>query len=152
MKNDEGIKIITKNKKAYFEYIIEEKFEAGISLTGSEVKSLRDGKGNLADSYVLIKGGEAFLLHAHIAQYPPAANLNHEPRRARRLLLHAREIKKLDSKLTQKGLTIIPTMMYFKAGRAKVELAIAKGKKKYDKREAMKRRETARNIERAFRR
>jgi SsrA-binding protein len=137
-KETSGIKIIAKNKKAFFEYHLEDKLEAGISLTGSEVKSLRDGQASLADAYGLIKGGEAFLLHAHIAQYPPSSIFNHEPRRQRKLLLHKKEILKLESKLSQKGLTLVPTMMYFKSGRVKLELALAKGKKQYDKREAIK--------------
>jgi len=147
-----GIKIIAKNKKAFFEYHIDEKFEAGIVLVGSEVKSLRDGRASLSDAYAIIKEGEIFLLHAHIAQYPPSTIYNHEPKRTRKLLMHSNEIAKLNGKLNQKGLTLIPTMLYFKQGRAKVELALAHGKKKYDKREAIKKRETKRTLGRALRR
>jgi SsrA-binding protein len=151
-KDDTGIKIIAKNKKAFFEYFIEEKVEAGIALIGSEVKSLRENQASLSDAYVIIKGGEAFLLHAHIAQYPPSGMFNHEPKRPRKLLLHKKQIRKLDQALAQKGLTIVPTMLYFKKGRAKAEIALAKGKKKYDKRESIKKRESDRNISRSFRR
>lgn len=151
-KSPSDIKVIAKNKKAFFEYHLEEKFEAGIVLSGSEVKSLRDGRASLSDSYAIIKDGEVFLLHAHIAHYPPASGLNHEPKRTRKLLMHAKEIAKLCGKLNQKGLTLIPTMIYFKRGRAKVELALAKGKRKYDKREAIKKRESERETSRALRR
>jgi len=150
-KPQDGIKIITKNKKARFEYAIEETFEAGISLVGSEVKSLRAGKANLVDSYALIRNGELFLLHAHIATYPPSGIFNHDPRRNRKLLMHKREIARLIGKLKQRGLTIVPLMIYFKKGRAKVELALAHGKKKYDKRDTIKKREAGRAISRAMR-
>ena len=151
-KQPSNIKIITKNKKAFFQYHIDEKFEAGISLIGSEVKSLREGRANLVDSYGLIKAGELFLLHAHIAQYQPAGQFNHEPRRTRKLLVHRKELQKIEWKLKQKGLTLIPTMLYFKKGKAKVEIALAHGKKKYDKREAIKKRETKRALGKAMRR
>jgi SsrA-binding protein len=147
-KADTSIKVIAKNKKAFFEYHIEEKIEAGLSLMGSEVKSLRDSKASLSDSYVVIKGGEAYLLHMHIAPYSSASIFNHEPKRPRKLLLHKKQIRKLDAALRQKGLTIVPTMLYFKKGRAKAEIALAKGKKKYDKREAIKKREEKIKIER----
>ncbi len=150
-KNDKtGIKIIAKNKKAFFQYHIDEKIEAGIVLRGSEVKSLRDGRASLADSYAIMKEGEVFLLHTHIAQYPPATHLNHEPMRQRKLLLHAKQIAKLNISLRQKGLTLIPTMIYFKRGRAKVELALAHGKRQYDKRASIKKRETKRDLARAL--
>ena len=146
------IKIIAKNKKAFHEYHLEERFEAGMVLVGSEVKSLRDGRASLSDSYAIISGGEALLLNTHIAQYQPASILNHEPKRTRKLLLKSSEIFKLDGKLNQRGLTLVPTMIYFKKGKAKVELALAKGKRKYDKREAIKKRESERSLERALRR
>ncbi|MBT3182486.1 MAG: SsrA-binding protein SmpB [Deltaproteobacteria bacterium] len=149
-KEKTGIKIIAKNKKAFFQYHIDEKFEAGVVLRGSEVKSLRDGKGSLADAYAIIKSGEIYLIHAHIAQYAPATYLNHEPRRERKLLLHAKEIGKLEGRLKQSGLTLIPTMLYFKRGKVKVELALASGKKQFDKRDAIKKRETNIDIRRAF--
>lgn len=151
-KEQPGIKIIAKNKKVFFNYLIGDKFEAGIVLTGSEIKSIREGGASLADSYALIKEGEAFLVHAHIAQYAPASILNHEPRRTRKLLLHSKEILRLDQKLREKGLTLVPTMIYFKKGRAKVELALARGKKKYDKREAIRRKEDDRKMSRALKR
>lgn len=145
-----GIKIIIDNKKASFEYHFLEKFEAGIVLTGSEVKSLRDGKANLGDSYAHFKNGELFLLHCHISPYAPAAGLNHEPLRPRKLLLHAKQIEKLFGQLREKGLTLVPTKVYFKEGRVKVELALAKGKKLFDKRESIKRKEARRTMGRAM--
>lgn len=151
-KEQPGIKIIAKNKKVFFNYLIEDKIEAGIVLTGSEIKSIREGGASLADSYALIKEGEAFLVHAHIAHYAPASLMNHEPRRTRKLLLHSKEILRLDQKLREKGLTLVPTMLYFKKGRAKVELALARGKKKYDKREAIRRKEDDRKMSRALKR
>lgn len=151
-KNPDGIKIIAKNKKAFFDYHIEEKIEAGLALMGSEVKSLRDGRGNLSDAYAVVKNGEVFLLHAHIAPYPPAAGTNHEPKRTRKCLLHKAQIAKLAGRLRQGGATIIPLMLYFKCGRAKVELGLALGKRKYDKRAAIKARETKREVSKAMRR
>lgn len=151
-KEQPGIKIIAKNKKVFFNYLIEDKIEAGIVLTGSEIKSIREGGASLADSYALIKEGEAFLVHAHITHYAPASLMNHEPRRTRKLLLHSKEILRLDQKLREKGLTLVPTMLYFKKGRAKVELALARGKKKYDKREAIRRKEDDRKMSRALKR
>jgi SsrA-binding protein len=145
------IKIVAKNKKALHEYHIEEKVEAGIQLQGSEVKSLRDGRGALSDSYAIIKEGELWLIGAHIAQYPPASLLNHEPKRTRKLLLHRREITKLWTKLRQKGYTLVPLALYFRRGRAKVELGLARGKRKYDKRVAIRERETKRELSRAVR-
>lgn len=149
-KKESNIKIIAKNKKAFFEYEILEKFEAGIVLQGSEVKSLRDGKASLSDAYAMITSGQASLLHAHIQQYSAASIFNHEPKRARRLLLHKQEIAKLASKLAERGLTLVPTMLYFKEGRAKVELGLARGKKKYDKRASIKKREGDREMKRAM--
>lgn len=145
-----GIKIIAQNRKAGFNYQFLETFEAGLVLQGSEVKSLRDGRANLGDAYALIKNGEAYLLNCHISPYAPAAGLNHEPLRTRKLLLHKKEIDKLLGKLHEKGLTLIPTKLYFKEGRAKVELALAKGKQLFDKRESMKRKESRRTISRAM--
>lgn len=150
-KQTDGIKIISKNKKAFFDYVIEEKIEAGLALTGSEVKSLRDGLGNLSDSYAMIKGGEAFLLHAHISPYPAASYLNHEPKRQRKLLLHKQQILKLEDRLKHGGVTLIPLMLYFRSGRVKVEMGLAKGKKKYDKRAAIKKAESDRALSRALR-
>jgi SsrA-binding protein len=150
-KEPSDIKVIAKNKKAFFEYHIEEKVEAGLALQGSEVKSLRDGQASLSDAYGLIKGGEVWLLNAHIAPYPPAAYANHEPKRTRKLLLHRTQISKLLGKLKEKGYTLIPTMLYFKRGRAKVEMGLARGKRKYDKRAAIKERESKREVSRAMR-
>jgi SsrA-binding protein len=145
------IKVIAKNKKAFFDYHIEDKVEAGLVLQGSEVKSLRDGQASLSDSYAMMKGGEAWLINSHIAPYGPASYANHEPKRMRKLLLHAAQIAKLQGKLKERGFTLIPTMLYFKRGRAKVELGLAKGKRKYDKRVAIRARETKRELSRALR-
>ena len=145
-----GVKIITENRKAGFHYHFLETVEAGLVLTGSEVKSLRAGFANLGDAYAAIRNGEIFLLKCHISPYPPAANLNHEPLRERKLLMHKTEIEKLSNKLEEKGLTLVPTKLYFKEGRAKVALALAKGKKLFDKRESLKKKESRRTISRAM--
>ena len=150
-KGPADIKVIAKNKKAFHDFHIEEKFEAGISLVGSEVKSLRDGKGQLSDAYAIIKGSEVWLIGVHISPYPPASALNHEPKRTRKLLLHTQEIVKLTVKLKERGFTLVPTMLYFRGGRAKVELGLARGKRKYDKRAAIRAKETKREISRAVR-
>lgn len=140
-----------KNKKAYFDYEILEKYEAGIALKGTEVKSLREGKANLRDAFVRIENGEAFLFNAYIAPYSHGNLFNHEPTRKRKLLLHKREIKRLMGKTQEKGLTIVPLRIYFnKRGIAKVEIALVKGKKKHDKREAIKRRELEREAQKAL--
>ena len=118
---------------------------------GSEVKSMRDGKASLSDSYAVIKKNEAFLLNSHIAQYASASYMNHDPKRTRKLLLHKNQIRRLTGKLTEKGFTLIPLKLYFKGGRAKVELGLAKGKKAFDKREAIKKRETKRELARTLR-
>lgn len=146
-----SIKIITENKKAWFDYEILEKFEAGLVLTGSEVKSLRNSQANLKDSYVAFRGHEAFLQNAHINIYLASSYNNHEPERLRKLLLHEHELEKIQKALTEKGLSCVPLKMYFKKGRAKVEIAIARGKKKGDKRQAIKSREADRDIQRALR-
>lgn len=145
-----GIKIVAQNRKASFNYHFLETFEAGLVLLGSEVKSLRDGKANLGDAYAVVQNGELFLLNSHISPYPPASGLNHEPLRTRKLLLHQAEITKLIGKLQQKGLTLIPTKIYFKEGRAKAELALAQGKKLFDKRESLKKKEAKRVMARAL--
>jgi SsrA-binding protein len=140
-----------KNKKAYFDYEILEKYEAGIELKGTEVKSIREGKVNLRDSFVRIENGEAYLFNAYIAPYTHGNLFNHEPTRRRKLLLHKREIKRLLGKVQEKGLTIVPLRMYFnKRGKVKVEIALVRGKKKYDKREAIKRRELEREAQKAM--
>lgn len=147
-----SIKIVTVNRQASFRYELLDKWEAGMILTGSEVKSLRDGQSNLSDSYVIHKGTELVLLNAHIAPYPPANRLNHEPRRPRKLLLHAEELERLIGKIKERGLTIIPTKIYFKKGLAKCEIALARGKKTIDRREDIKKRMQKREMDRAVRR
>lgn len=146
------MKIICKNKEALFNFFVEERFEAGIMLVGTEVKSLRAGKANLVDSYARLKGGELFLLKANISPYPPAADGNHNPTRERKLLLHERELNELKHKLEAKGLTLIPLSLYFKGNLCKVELGLCKGKKKHDKRSEMKKRDVNREISRAIKR
>lgn len=146
-----GIKIIAKNKKAFFDYMIEERLEAGISLLGSEVKSIRAGHISLGESYAKFRedcNTELFLLNAHIAEYAWANRNNHEPLRARRLLLHRRELVKLSQAVVRQGLTLIPLSMYFKEGKIKVELGLCRGKKNYDKRETLKARTAQRDVER----
>lgn len=143
-------KIICLNRRARFDYHIEETYEAGIVLTGGEVKSLREGRANLKDSYGRIDKGEAVLINAHINSYEPAHYFNTEPTRTRKLLMHKKEIMRLMGKVQEQGLTLIPLRLYFKNGRAKVELALAKGKKLYDKRETTREREVKRDIARAM--
>jgi SsrA-binding protein len=144
-------KAVATNRKAYHDYFVEEKFEAGIMLQGTEVKSLRDGRVNLQDSYASVKGGEAFLHHCHISPYSHGNIMNHEPLRTRKLLLHRKEINKLLSKTQQQGLTLIPLRIYFsKRGLAKVEIGLAKGKKQHDRRASIKSREASREVERAM--
>jgi len=141
-------KLICQNKKAFHNYFIEETYQAGISLLGSEVKSLREGKVNLGDSYGDIKRSELFLVDAHISPYPQANRLNHNPLRTRKLLLHKKEIKRLIGKVEQKGYTLIPVKLYFVNGKVKVDLALAKGKKLFDKRETLKKKTMEREMER----
>lgn len=138
------------NRQARHNYFIDEVYEAGLVLVGSEVKSLRDGKANLKDSYARIQNGEAFLVNAHVSPYAGANQFNHEPTRTRKLLLHQREIERLRGKTKEKGLTLIPLRLYFKNGRAKVELGLARGKKLYDKRETLRRKAAEREVERAI--
>lgn len=146
-----GIKIIAKNKRAFFDYSVEERFEAGISLQGSEVKSIRAGHVSLGESYAKFSETgpiELYLLSAHIAEYPWANRNNHEPLRPRKLLMHKRELSKLSQVIVRQGLTLIPLSMYFKCGRIKIELGLCRGKKNYDKREALKTRTAQRDVER----
>ncbi len=145
----EEVKIVTRNRKARFEYHIIETLEAGLVLTGSEVKSIRDGNVNIQDAFARIEDGEAFLYGMEIAKYPFANILNHEPKRTRKLLLNRSEIRKLQVQLMEKGLTIIPLALLFRRGLAKLELAVGRGKKLFDKREDMKKREATRDIERS---
>lgn len=147
----ESIKVITENRKARHDYHVEETFEAGIALAGTEVKSLRAGKANLKDSFARIDHGEMFLFNAHISPYEQGNRFNHDPLRTRKLLMHAHEIRKLIGKVQEKGLTLVPLKMYFKNGKAKVLLALAKGKKLYDKRDDMAARDAKREMEKAFR-
>ena len=142
------IKIVAKNRKAFHDYHIEDTFEAGIALVGTEVKSLRDGMANLKESYVIIKNNEAFLFGCHISPYTHGNLQNHEPLRTRKLLLHRKEIDKLWGNISQKGLALVPLKLYFKAGKAKLEIGLAKGKKQYEKRDSIKEREANREIER----
>lgn len=144
------MKIVTQNRKAFHDYSIEERVEAGIMLKGTEVKSLRDGKANLKDSYVLVKDSGVFLLNCHISPYAHGNIMNHDPQRTRKLLLHKKEIAKLQDKAAQKGYSLIPLKIYFKAAHAKVEIGLARGKKQYEKRETIKKREADREIERAM--
>ena len=142
------MKIVCQNRKAYHDYSIEETIEAGIQLLGTEVKSLRDGKANLKDSYVLIKNAEVFLLNCHISPYSHGNIMNHEPLRTRKLLLHKEEIRKILGKMTQKGYTLIPLKIYFTRGRAKVLVGLARGKKAHDKRDTIREKESRRELER----
>jgi len=143
------IKIIAENRKARYNYFIDDEFEAGMVLKGTEVKSLRGGRANIKDSYARIKNGEVFLHQMHIGEYPFAYYDNHEPLRVRKLLLHQREIKKLYAKVNEKGHSLIPLKMYFKNGKVKVLIAVARGKRSFDKRESIKRKDAKRELDRA---
>lgn len=145
-------KIVCQNKKASFEYFIEEVYEAGMLLLGPEVKSLREGRANLVDSYARIKRGEVFLYNMHISPYPYAHHVNIEPTRTRKLLLHRQEIKRLTGKTEERGYSLVPLKVFFSGGWAKVELGLVKGKKKADKRQALREKEMKREMERAKRR
>jgi SsrA-binding protein len=147
-----SIKIIADNKKARFDFEILETFEAGLALVGSEVKSLRKNQCTLKDAYVAFRGHEAYLQNAHIPIYLASSYNNHEPERVRKLLLHEGELSKIHAALTEKGLTCVPLKIYWKNGRAKVEIALARGKKKGDKRQAIKSREANREVQRSLRR
>ena len=150
-KTNSGLKIICLNRKASFNYFFEDLLEAGIVLKGSEIKSIRDGKVNIADSYAIEKNGEIILINSHISSYKQASYSNHNPTDERKLLLNKREINKLIGKMQRDGFTIVPTKMYFKKGKAKIEIAIAKGKKHYDKRHTKKTRDWNREKSRYFR-
>jgi len=143
------IKIVAENRKARRDYFIVDQFEAGMVLMGTEVKSLRQGRANLKDAYARIKDGEVFVYQLHIAPYPFAYYDNHDPLRPRKLLLHKNEIKRLYGKINEKGHTLVPLRIYFKNGKVKILLALAKGKRKYDKREAIRRRDEQREMDRA---
>jgi len=143
------IKIIAQNKKARFDYFIDDEYEAGISLTGSEVKSLRMGKASLKDAYAKITNGQVFVYQMNISQYPFAYYGNHQPKRPRKLLLHKQEIKRLLGKTQEKGYTLIPINIYFKGSKVKISIGLAKGKQKHDKREAIRQRDEKRDMDRA---
>jgi SsrA-binding protein len=147
----QGRKVIASNRRARHDYAIEEVVEAGLVLTGTEVKSLRAGRATLTDGYAQISGGEAWLHGVHIPQYTHGTWTNHEPRQARKLLLHRKEIDKLSRSLEQPGRTLVPLSLYFSDGKAKVEIALARGKRQYDKRQDLARRDAAREVDRALR-
>jgi len=145
-----GIKIVATNRKATHDYAIEDRFEAGIVLLGTEIKSIRAGQANLREGYVQVRGTELWLVNTHIAPYDPAGREGHDPLRPRKLLLHHKEIAKLLTRTQERGYTIIPLKIYLKNRRAKVEIALARGKRQYDKRETIAKREAGRQIERAL--
>ena len=150
-KTKSGLKIISNNRKAKFNYFFKEFVEAGIVLRGSEVKSLREGKANISESYALDEKGEMFLVNSHIPTYKESSYNNHNPKRNRKLLLNKREINKLSGRINREGFTLIPTKLYFRKGKAKIEIAVAKGKKQYDKRQVKKKRDWNRERARYFR-
>ena len=150
-KTNNGLKIICLNRKARFNYFFEEIYEAGIILKGSEIKSVRNGKVNIADSYAVEKDGEIYLINSHISSYKQASYVDHNPVAERKLLLNKREINKVIGKMQREGFTLIPTRMYFKKGKAKIEIAVAKGKKQFDKRQTKKTRDWNRDKSRYFR-
>jgi len=145
-----GIKVVATNRKAAHDYRLEGRYEAGLVLTGTEIKSVRAGRVNLSDGYVQPRNGELWLLNVHIAPYDPSGRQGHEPRRPRKLLLHRREINRLIFRIQERGYTIVPLRLYLKGGRAKVEIALARGKRKYDKRQAIAERDAQREIDRAL--
>jgi len=145
-KEPEGRKYVCRNRKAFHDFFIEDRIEAGLVLQGSEVKSLRDGRANLKDAYAVIENGEAYLLNMHISEWPQATYLNHEPERRRKLLLHARQIQRLGIQTRQRGYTLVALSVYFsETNRAKVELGLARGKRKYDKRESIREKDQRRS-------
>lgn len=148
MSND-AVKIIATNRKARHDYHIDDTFEAGMALTGTEIKSIRAGRVSLRDSFAVVKEGELWLMNAHIAPYDPGTYANHEPRRPRKLLMHRREINRITGQLQEKGFALVPLRLYLKNNLAKVELGLARGKKQYDKRAALRQKETRREIDRA---
>ncbi len=150
MAKEQGEKTVATNRKARFDYLIEDTIEAGLVLTGTEVKSLRQGRASLVDGYAIIDRGEAWLEGVHIPEYTQGTWTNHSPRRKRKLLLHRDEIKKLDQRVSQGGFTLVPSKLYFVDGRAKVELGVGKGKKSYDKRHTLRERQDQRDADRAM--
>lgn len=149
-KSDVPVKLVAVNRKATHTYELLERYEAGVVLQGTEVKSAREGRVNLKDSYAAPRDGELYLLSSHISPYSHGTHENHDPERPRKLLLHARELRRIIGKITERGLTLVPTRMYFKNGRLKVEIALARGKKQHDKRAAAKERDQKRDIEAAL--
>ena len=147
---DDGIKVVAQNRKARHDYYLEDRFEAGMVLTGTEIKSVRAGKAQIKEAYVRVQGNTAELVNAHISVYEPAARMNHDPLRPRKLLLHKKQLRTLAEQVKQKGFTIVPTKIYLSKGRAKLEIALARGKKNYDKRQAIAERESKRDMERAL--
>jgi SsrA-binding protein len=147
----EDIKVVARNRKVRHEFFLFDTYEAGLALQGSEIKSLRASQISIAEAYVKIDGREAWLMDAYIAPYDQAGHFNHDPRRPRKLLLHRKEIRSLWDDVRQKGVTIVPTQIYLKRGRAKIEIAVARGKKIYDKRQAIAKRDSERELERQFR-
>ncbi len=150
-KATDGRKVIATNRKARHDYFLEDAQEAGLVLAGSEIKSIRAGHVNIRDGYVQVRDGELWLMNVHIADYAQSGPYGHDPLRPRKLLMHRKEINRLIDRIQDKGYTLIPTVMYFKRGRAKVEIALARGKKKYDKRQSLAERDSQRQIERALR-
>jgi SsrA-binding protein len=150
--SEQGKKVIARNRRARHEYHIEDVFEAGLVLTGTEVKSLRAGRASLADGFAQISDHEVWLHNVHIPEYTQGSWTNHEPRRTRKLLMHRKEIDELAAETAERGLTLVPLSLYFKDGKVKVELALARGKRTYDKRHDLARRDAAREVERALRR
>jgi SsrA-binding protein len=147
----DGIKVVSRNRKARHDYQLEDTWEAGLVLTGTEIKSIRAGRVNLRDAFVQPRGDELWLLNCHIAVYEQGSLYNHDPLRPRKLLLHRREIDRIISRVVERGYTVVPTQMYLKRGRAKVEIALARGKRQYDKRATLKQEQSQRDIERALR-
>jgi SsrA-binding protein len=147
---DAGVKVICRNKRAFHEYEVLESLECGVALTGTEVKSLRDGHASLEDAYAKLDGGEVWMIGSDVPEYAMGNRMNHKPKRPRKLLLHRREITKFAGKATQKGFTLVPLRLYFRDGLAKVELAIARGKQLHDKRQAAKKADAQRDIRRAM--
>jgi SsrA-binding protein len=147
--SNDAVKIIATNRKARHDYHIDDTFEAGMALTGTEIKSIRAGRVSLRDSFAVVKEGELWLMNAHIAPYDPGTYANHEPRRPRKLLMHRREINRITGQLQEKGFALVPLRLYLKNNLAKVELGLARGKKQYDKRAALRQKETRREIDRA---
>lgn len=148
-KKDDGLKVLATNRKAHHDYTIDETYEAGVALTGTEIKSVRAGSLNLRDSYAQVRNGELWLMNVHVAPYEPASRQNVDPYRDRKLLMHHKEIRRLFGRVQEKGLTLIPLRVYLKKNRAKVELGLGRGKKQYDKRDAIAKHDSAREIQRA---